>query len=75
MMLRVVLAKNAEYDDKVLVFECGDAVIDDHSRVLTIVDENDIVIGCVPLDNVLLFEEVKHGRGWMTGSLVRFYNF
>lgn len=71
MTLRVVLAKNVEYDDEEITFDCGRADIDDHDRVLTIVDENDIVIGYVPLDNVLLVEMVKNGRGLMTGRKVR----
>lgn len=71
MTLRVVLAENVEYDDEEIIFDCGRADIDDHDRVLTIVDENDIVIGYVPLDNVLLVEMVKNRRGLMTGREMR----
>lgn len=71
MTLRVVLAENVEYDDEEIIFDCGRADIDDRNEVLTIVDENNIVVGYVPLDNLLLVETVKNGRGQMTGRKVR----
>ena len=71
MTLRVVLAENFEYDDEELVFECGGADVDECKKVLTIADENNIVIGYIPIDNVLLLETVKNGRGLMTGRKVR----
>ena len=70
MTLRVVLAENFEYDDEELVFECGGADIDECKKVLTITGENNIVVGYVPMDNVLLVEMVKNGRGLMTGRKV-----
>ena len=70
MTLRVVLAENLEYDEE-LIFECGGANIDECKKVLTITDKNNIVVGYVPMENVLLVEMVKKGVGLMTRRKVR----